>query len=173
MFMMILEEMTSSDDLPKRITGSVKWFDPARSYGFIVAEGFEKDFLLHESKLWNFGRSNVQEGATIEFEYERSEFGYRITKVCAVGPSGQSGVTPVQLEVDPLSQTFVPARVKWFDMTKGFGFVQIFGQEKDVFIGRNILERAGISDVRQGQALSVQIADNDGQRCVFDVCEWI
>ena len=47
-------------------TGKIKWFNPAKGYGFIEQE--DKDVFLHVSALEEAGISTLQEGEKIEFE---------------------------------------------------------------------------------------------------------
>ena len=48
-------------------TGKIKWFNPAKGYGFIEQEG-NKDVFLHASALEQAGISTLKEGEEIEFE---------------------------------------------------------------------------------------------------------
>ena len=48
-------------------TGKIKWFNPAKGYGFIEQEG-NKDVFLHASALEEAGISTLKEGEEIEFE---------------------------------------------------------------------------------------------------------
>lgn len=41
--------------------------------------------------------------------------------------------------------------VKFYNSAKGFGFIQPEGGDKDVFVHASALERAGLSDLREGQ----------------------
>lgn len=50
--------------------------------------------------------------------------------------------------------------VKWFNTTKGFGFIQPENKGKDVFVHISALERAGISGLREGQRVSYDLATN-------------
>jgi len=49
--------------------------------------------------------------------------------------------------------------VKWYDPVKGFGFVSIQGQAKDLFVHRSALERAGISSLAEGQTVRVAVIE--------------
>jgi CspA family cold shock protein len=55
-------------------------------------------------------------------------------------------------EVGPL----VPARVKWFDKQKGFGFVNVFGRSEDVFVHMEIVRRCGFPDLSSGEGMAVR-----------------
>ena len=49
--------------------------------------------------------------------------------------------------------------VKWFNATKGFGFIQPQEGGKDVFVHISAVERAGLNGLNEGQKISYEIAD--------------
>ena len=51
--------------------------------------------------------------------------------------------------------------VKWFNPTKGYGFIQPEGGTKDVFVHISAVERAGLQTLREGQKLSFEIQKGD------------
>lgn len=60
--------------------------------------------------------------------------------------------------------TMAKGTVKWFNATKGFGFIAPEGGSKDVFIHISALERAGIRQLNDGQAVSFDIErDRNGR----------
>ena len=54
-------------------------------------------------------------------------------------------------------------KVKWFNAQKGFGFIQPDGASKDVFVHISAVERAGISLLSEGQAVSFDIVQERGK----------
>jgi len=53
--------------------------------------------------------------------------------------------------------------VKWFNTNKGFGFIQPQEGGADVFVHISALERAGLSDLKEGQHISYELATNKGK----------
>jgi CspA family cold shock protein len=54
-------------------------------------------------------------------------------------------------------------KVKWFNAQKGFGFIEPTGGGKDVFVHISALERAGISNLAEGQSVSFDVVDERGK----------
>ncbi len=50
--------------------------------------------------------------------------------------------------------------VKWFDPTKGFGFIQVDGGSSDVFVHISAVERAGLRTLAEGQKVQFDIVRN-------------
>ncbi|HEX2890405.1 cold-shock protein [Vineibacter terrae] len=53
--------------------------------------------------------------------------------------------------------------VKWFNTTKGYGFIQPDGGGKDVFVHVSAVERAGLRSLQEGQKVSFEIANERGR----------
>lgn len=54
-------------------------------------------------------------------------------------------------------------KVKWFNAQKGFGFIEPSTGGKDVFVHISALERAGISNLAEGQSVSYDVVDGRGK----------
>lgn len=72
-------------------------------------------------------------------------------------------------EVDQGFQT--EAVVKWFSLTKGFGFVAPADGTSDAFIHSSVVNRAGLRDVAEGTKLLVQIGDGAKGRQVLSIVQ--
>ncbi|WP_136682407.1 cold-shock protein [Falsirhodobacter xinxiangensis] len=60
--------------------------------------------------------------------------------------------------------------VKWFNATKGFGFIAPEGGKKDVFVHISALERAGIRSLADGQAVTFDIeSSRDGREAATNI----
>jgi CspA family cold shock protein len=53
--------------------------------------------------------------------------------------------------------------VKWFNPTKGYGFIQPQGGGQDVFVHISALERAGLTTLNEGQQVEFEIVNNRGK----------
>jgi cold shock protein len=53
--------------------------------------------------------------------------------------------------------------VKWFNVTKGYGFIQPESGDKDVFVHITALERAGLRSLNEGQNVSYELATDKGK----------
>lgn len=149
------------------IQGHIKWFDPGRGFGFIHDDEGGPDVLLHANVLRNFGRSSVAEGARIRartIPTPRGRQAIEVLDVQAVGDSPCRVLPDLACrDNDELSALpWRPARVKWFDRIKGFGFANVFGENRDVFLHVEVLHHAGLCDLAVGEAVAVRVVE--GQR---------
>ena len=69
--------------MSERVTGTVKWFNRAKGYGFIAREGGE-DVFVHYSAIQEDGFRNLEEGQQVEFEVEMGPKGAHAVKVVKV-----------------------------------------------------------------------------------------
>jgi len=53
--------------------------------------------------------------------------------------------------------------VKWFNPTKGYGFISPSTGEKDVFVHISAVERAGLSSLNEGQSVEFELVSNKGK----------
>ena len=59
-------------------------------------------------------------------------------------------------------------KIKWFNPTKGYGFIEQEGN-KDVFLHASALEEAGIETLQEGQAVSFEIGENKGKENAINI----
>src|SRR5437867_3776386 len=69
-----------------------------------------------------------------------------------------------KLPLTRLETTLMPTgTVKWFNATKGYGFIQPQAGGKDVFVHISAVERAGLTTLNEGQHLEYEIEENRGK----------
>lgn len=169
--------MIEEDKVLQMVQGRVKWFDPAKGFGFIVSDSSETDILLHANVLRNFGQSSVADGAGISVRIQETQRGIQAVEVLKIDPP-EGLVIPLGEEAgqmtteELLALPLEPARVKWFDKAKGFGFANAFGKSEDVFIHIEVLRVSGFADLVSGEAVALRIADGRRGRMAVQVCSW-
>ena len=161
----------------QEVNGRVKWFDPVKGFGFVVSDDGGPDILLHVNVLRNFGQSSVADGSGIAIRVQKTDRGVQATEVLSVEPPDQGDTLPLsdiaQLEPSDVQATpLEPARVKWFDKAKGFGFANVFGRSEDVFLHVEVLRRSGLSDLQPGEALAIRVIDGKRGRMAAEVLAW-
>ena len=60
-------------------------------------------------------------------------------------------------------------KIKWFNPTKGYGFIENDAGGKDVFLHVSALEQAGIDTLEEGEAVSFEIGDNRGRENAINI----
>ena len=60
-------------------------------------------------------------------------------------------------------------KIKWFNPTKGYGFIENDTGGKDVFLHVSALEQAGIDTLTEGEAVSFEIGDNRGRENAINI----
>lgn len=176
MYIIFSLETNISLGVGEMIKGRIKWFDAAKGFGFIVCDDDEGDILLHANVLRNFGRSSVSEGSEISFEVQVTDRGRQASEIIEIGApvvSSTEGADDAQdIPVVDASVPLQPARVKWFDKTKGFGFANVFGSDADIFLHIEILRHYGLSDFQPGEAISVKVIDGPRGKMAGEIHTW-
>jgi CspA family cold shock protein len=76
---------------------------------------------------------------------------------------------PDQRAMSRMEARMAIGTVKFFDTTKGFGFIQPEGGAKDVFVHVSAVQRAGMDTLREGQRVSFEITTERGKQAATNL----
>jgi len=173
-------------------SGTVKWFNTAKGFGFIQPDDGGSDVFVHISAVEQAGLRGLNEGDLVTFELEQDRRSGKLSAgqlvVTGQGPAparsgggggfdrprggggggygggggfdrprggggfGGGGGRPAG---DPAGSG--AGTVKWFNPTKGFGFIQPEDGGQDVFVHISAVEQAGLRGLNEGQQVAYDL----------------
>jgi cold shock protein len=140
----------------RRVEAQVKWFNAAKGFGFVVMTDGSPDAFLPMAILRRAGYDDAREGASIVCEVGSGARGPLVLNVLSLDNSQVSndgerrGAPPVEA---------LDGTVKWFEASKGYGFIAPDIGGKDIFVHVTALRRSGIAALDPGQRVRVDVAN--------------
>ena len=169
------------------LSATVKWFNPEKGFGFVELADGTGDVFLHINALQSSGHTTVSPGAKMQVRVGQGQKGRQVEMVLTVDEStaeaprarsaapggaggygagaprsggmggGMGGARPQRAQVDMSSAVDMMGTVKWYNPTKGFGFISPQDGGKDVFVHATALERAGLQPLQDGQSVRMAV----------------
>ena len=175
-------------------SGTVKWFNTAKGFGFIQPDDGGSDVFVHISAVEQAGLRGLNEGDLVNFELEQDRRSGKLSAGQLVvtgqgaapprsgggggggfdrprgggggggfdrprgggfGGGGGGGGGGGRPSGDPAGAG--AGTVKWFNPTKGFGFIQPDDGGQDVFVHISAVEQAGLRGLNEGQQVAYDL----------------
>lgn len=148
--------MQSSDQLgPAKtaVTAAVKWFNPAKGFGFVAPQDGSADAFLHVSVVQRAGLRTLRQGATIICDLTAGPRGPQVAQIERVDDSTVADDLPPS----DGEESVLEGKIKFFAVDKGYGFGMPTGGGADVFIGIGALQRSNIDRLESGQQVRMYV----------------
>ncbi len=162
------------------VTAVVKWFNPAKGFGFVQPSDGSPDAFLHISVVEQFGRRDLPPGATVVCDLVDGHRGLQVATIHSIDESTAEeqapGGAPRRPGPPPMGgggmgmdmdmgmgggDGPIDGVVKFFNADKGFGFIRPDDGSRDVFVSARTLTRAGLATLATDQRVRVTVRYGD------------
>jgi cold shock protein len=154
------------------VEATVKWFNAEKGYGFVELTAGRGDAFVHLKTLRQIGRETLPSGAKLRAVVRSGSRGAQVVRVIEVDSTSaiERPERPPRRPIPDASTAIdLTGKVKWFDGSRGFGFVASDDFGKDVFVHSSILGAAGVSGLAEGQAISMRVVETPKGREVIAI----
>lgn len=157
----------------REVRATVKWFNAAKGFGFVTPEDGSPDAFLHVSAVQAAGHDSLNEGTIIVCDLAQGARGPQVAAIHSVemaeGGEAPAGGRASRFGGSDAGNTrsrrdfqgdfaggegeTIEGTVKWFNETKGFGFIAPESGGKDIFVHISALQRSGLTTLSEGEAV--------------------
>lgn len=144
------------------VTAIIKWFNPAKGFGFAQLGEGEPDAFVHASVMARAGVTNLPNGCTIVCDVSRGERGLQVSQIHSVDLSTAVATPPEAESSRPdRDEQELSGTVKFYDFKKGFGFVTPDHGERDIFVPARTLQKVGLWRLAPDQRVRLRWREDD------------
>lgn len=137
------------------VTAKVKWFNPAKGFGFVAPTDGSPDAFLHVSVVQRAGATVLQQGATIVCDLSEGPRGPQVSNISRIDQS--TSMDDNGSSDGGGGEQVVEGEVKFFATDKGYGFGVPTGGGQDIFIGVGALQKSSVDRLESGQKVRMYI----------------
>ncbi len=146
----------------------VKWYKDDKGFGFVELMNGQGDAFLHATAVHAAGHETVLPGAKMRVVVAAGAKGPQVQRIVSLDASTaierprrpfDAPRAPRRPPPDLANATPLEGKVKWFNETKGFGFIAVDDGGKDIFIHISALNAAGIAHLNEGQQVNMRVID--------------
>ena len=147
-------------------TGTVKWFNSSKGFGFITPDDGGEDLFVHQTEIKSEGFRTLQEGEKVGYEPIEDKGKMKAVNVTSTdggavkggsgggGGRGRGGGRQQPRKwpegVSPSDGKQIGA-VKWFNSEKGYGFIAPAAAGEDLFVHQSAINAAGFRSLMEGE----------------------
>lgn len=135
------------------VTAKVRWFNPAKGFGFVAPMDGSADAFLHISVVQRAGLRTLRQGATLKCDLTDGPRGPQVLTIGEVDDSTVSDDMPLTDE----DEIVIDGEIKFFSVDKGYGFGMPVDGGEDVFIGIGALQRSNLDRLESGQRVRMHV----------------
>ena len=151
--------------------GTVKFYNSTKGFGFISDDGSDGDVFVHVSAVAAGGLHGLETGDQVEFSLRPDRRSGRTSAVDLrliekavsrdqAAPRGDARGEPSRFAASRPTRDVAGAgsgTVKWYNPTKGFGFIEPSIGGTDVFVHASAVQRSGLGELKEGQVIAYDL----------------
>ncbi|HCX14399.1 MAG TPA: cold-shock protein [Rhodospirillaceae bacterium] len=149
-----MQSSSPAESATTGVTAKVKWFNPAKGFGFVEPTDGTPDAFLHVSVVQRAGLRTLRQGATLICDLSSGPRGPQVSSIERVDDSTVQDDLP---EPSNGEETIVEGEIKFFAVDKGYGFGMPVDGGDDIFVGIGALQRSNLDRLESGQRVRLHV----------------
>jgi len=177
----VAQTVTATPSSRMSESGTVKWFNSQKGFGFITPDSGGEDLFVHQTAINAEGFRTLGENEKVQYDVVSENSKLKAVNVSAPGGGmvkGDNGgvrrggrATPRKWpEGTPPSEGKQIGTVKWFNSDKGFGFVAPLAGGDDLFVHQSSIHAPGFRSLMEGEEVEFRVVEERGKQKATDIC---